>query len=251
MSSIISKANLEKITNLRKYVLKTAIWVLVGAVIVGAFTILFGGSDSGVIMLKFMGTLFIVALMLMISVNNFRMVTTEIPVVQIFALVGLFSNLLWGALWTLLCWNPEWSNTCSGYSMYSNCEESMLIKFAMAFSYLSFLGFVCSNVMNMYEGEKKNMIRPLKITAVVCVIYEMLYLTVVVFAGYNSIEGELSARLAMLASFVGFAWFFIVIAAFIISRGEKNRAGLEEKVRREMIEKEVREKLEAEQASKE
>ena len=102
--------------------------------------------------------------------------------------------------------------------------------------------------MNIYEGEKKNMIRPLKITAVVCVVYEMLYSTIMVFAGYDSIEGELSTRLAMLAAFVGFAWLFIVIATLIISRGEKNRTELEEKVRREMIEKEVREKLEAEHA---
>lgn len=72
MSSIISKSSLEKLERIRKYVLRAAVWVLVGAVVTGAFMILFGGTESGEIIGKFMGTLFIVGLMMMISVNNFR-----------------------------------------------------------------------------------------------------------------------------------------------------------------------------------
>lgn len=267
MSSIVGKSTLAKLEDLRKIVLKSAIWVLVGAVIVGALTILFGGSESGDVMGKFMGTLFIVALMMMISVNNFKMVATENSEIQIFALIGLVSNIFWAVLWILLCWNPEWFIMRSRGLSY---EMSLLAKFAFVFSYLSALGLFCSNIMNIYEGDKKNMIRPLKITAVVCIVYEMLFATVVTFSP-RLLEGDFAERLSMLAGFVGFAWFFIVIAAWILSKNEKNRDGvnskkmekkkpeakpvapktdeelraeIEEKVRREMIEKEVRAEFE-------
>ena len=51
MSSIISKTSLEKLESIRKYVLKAAIWLLVGGVVLGAITILIGGSSSGEIII--------------------------------------------------------------------------------------------------------------------------------------------------------------------------------------------------------
>ncbi len=274
MSSIISKENLEKLENIRKYVLKAAIWLLVGGVVLGAMTILFGGISSGEIIGKFMGTLFIVALMMIVSVNNFKMVASENATIQSFALVGLISNLVWALLWTLLCWMPEWGATCN-FSSCMNCKScgmSALFKFAVAFSYLSALGLIGSNVLSIYEGGKKSLIRPLKLTAVVCATYEFLYLTIMIFFDYN-FASEFAVRLGMLAAFAGFAWFAIVITALILSSNEKNRkkkdtattqknedddasatksgaelrVEIEEQVRREMIEEEVRARMEAEQ----
>lgn len=285
MSSIISKENLAKIEKLRKNVLKVAIWLLVGGVVLGAITILFGGVSSGEIIGKFMGTMLIVALMMIVSVNNFKRVASEDMAVQIFALTGLVSNLIWALLWILLCWVPELGQTCTTACMrctgYS-CGASILLKFAAAFSYLSILGLIGSNVLAMYEGNKRNLIRPLKITGVVCATYEFLYLTVMTFSGFD-FASEFAVRLGMLAMFTGFAWFAIVIAALIISSNEKTkderkneesqskeaekneskdaqdvrgktddelRAEIEERVRKEMIEKEVRAKIEAEMAAK-
>ena len=277
MSSIVSQSTLVKLENLRKVILRVAIWVLVGAVIMGALTILLGGSESAEVMLKFVGTLFIVALAMMISVNNFRMVATEKNEVQVFALIGLVSNIFWAVLWTLLCWNPEWFiGTISRSGYYYYYGPSTLAKFASVASYLSALGLFCSNIMNIYEGTKRNMIRPLKITAVVCIVYEMLYATLVTILPELA-NGEAAMRFSMLAGFVGFAWLFIVIVALILARNEKRqdgvakrktkvekletkpvaapkseeelRAEIEEKVRREMIEKEIRERLEAEQSA--
>lgn len=280
MSSIISKTSLEKFESARKYVLKAAIWLLVGGVILGALTILFGGMPSGEVIGKFMGTLFIIALMMIISVNNFKMIASENAAIQVFALVGLVSNIVWALLWTLLCWQPEWGADCSGLgSRYYTtiCEMSTLFKCAVAFSYLSALGLIGSNVLSIQEYDKGNLIRPLKITAVSCATYEMLYLTVMVFFNYD-FDSEFATRLGALAVFVGFAWFAITLTALIISSNEKVkrqriaekkkeereeargnaamptmkteaelRAEIEEKVRREMIEKEVRAKVEAEQ----
>lgn len=292
MSSIISKKSLEKLENVRKYVLKSAVWVLVGAVVMGAFLILFGGNGSGEIIGKFMGTLFIIGLMMMISVNNFRRITSENSTVQVFALIGLCSNVMWAILWTLLCWNPEWAldcagSRCRGYNCPAymadvavSCTQSMLIKFASAFSYLSALGFIGSNVLSIYEGNKKDLIRPLKIAAVVCATYEMLYFTIMAFVGFDRFSyNDASERFLALAGFVGFAWIIIVIVALILSKSEKNkrlaqeevikkeepkqevvsnkktdeelRAEIEEQVRREMIEKEVRARMEAERTKEE
>lgn len=283
MSSIISKANLEKMEKARKYVLKAAIWLLVGGVVFGAVTILIVGVSSGEIIGKFMGTMLIVALMMMISVNNFKRVASEDTAIQMFALTGLVSNLVWALLWIILCWMPEWGQTCTTTCMRCtspSCSTSLLLKFAAAFSYLSVLGLIGSNVLAIYEGSKRSMIRPLKITSVVCATYEFLYLTVLTFTGF-SFASEFEVRLGMLAVFAGFAWFAIVLAALIISSNEKSRewhkkeeaqsqedvkdetketkivhgktddelrAEIEERVRREMIEKEVRAKVEAEMA---
>ena len=289
MESIISKANITKIEGIRKYVLKVTIWLLVGGVVLGALMILLGGTSSGEIIGKFMGTMFIVALMMAISVNNFKRISSEDGVVQIFALVGLVSNIAWALLWILLCWQPELAQTCISSrsrsaipmncnSGITNCEDticgaSILMKFALAFSCLSALGLAGSNILVIYEGDKKNLIRPLKITSVVCATYEFIYFTIMTFIDYNY-SSEFAIRLGMLAGFAGFAWVAVVLAALIISSNEKNRkeaiaekredeeikktavkseaelrAEIEEKVRREMIEKEVRAKVEAERVS--
>ena len=284
MSSIISKENLKKLENTRKYILKAAIWLLVGGVVLGAITILVGGSSSGEIIGKFMGTMFIVALMMMISVNNFKRIAVEEPAVQIFALIGLVSNLVWTVLWTILCWNPELGEVCkygsTGYYSYGTiCTATVmsgLLKSALVFSCLSALGLAGSNILVIYEGNKKSMIRPLKITAVVCASYEFLYFIFALFQDFN-FQSEFLARLGMLSVFTGFAWFAIVIVALILSSNEKTknkpaiqdtdgdetaakapkpakteaelRAEIEEQVRKEMIEKEVRAKIEAEQSS--
>ena len=278
MSSIISKTSLEKIEGIRKYVLKAAIWLLVGGVVLGAITILVGGSSSGEIISKFIGTMFIVALMMMISVNNFKQIAIEDPSIQTFALIGLISNLIWTVLWILLCWDPELGWVCEATKMRvadSMCATGMsvLFKFALISSCLSALGLLGSNVLAIYEGKKKSMIRPLKITAVICATYELMFFILAVSLDFD-FRSEFLSRLGMLAGFAGFAWFSITIVALILSSNEKSknkvavekkvegdaeddasrsrkteaelRAEIEEQVRREMIEKEVREKIEAE-----
>ena len=102
MSSIISKTSLEKLESIRKYVLKAAIWLLVGGVVLGAITILIGGSSSGEIISKFIGTMFIVALMMMISVNNFKQIailantlyTVNLPGINALTLSFLVPNFI-------------------------------------------------------------------------------------------------------------------------------------------------------------
>ena len=131
--------------------------------------------------------------------------------------------------------------------------------------------------MNMYEGKRRDVILPLKITATVLAGYELLYVTIVILTQSASNE-----RLAALAGFASVLWFFIWIVLLVLSRGEKKRAIAEgsyaqkaapapapeapaapvaerkektdeelraeirEQVRREQIEREVREEMEKE-----
>lgn len=288
MSSIISEQNLEKIENMRKYVLKAAIWMLIGGVVFGAIMILVGGTSAYDTIGKFVGTMLILAVMLVVSVNNFKMIAFRNATVQSFALLGLGTNIFWAIFWILLCWNPEWGVTCSASVGYRGgfeiCKQSMLFKVATLFSYWSALGLIGSNVMYIYEGGRKGLVRPLKLTSVVLAAYEVLYLTIMIFCDYD-FRSEVSARFGMLAVFVAVAWFAVTIAAAIVSSNEKSRhkaevrraeearrqsaqpvpqalqlekpvvktdaelrAEIEEQVRREMIEKEVRARLEAEKA---
>ena len=107
MSSIISKENLERIEGNRRYVLKAAIWMLIGGVVLGAIMILLGGTSAYDTIGKFIGTMLILAVMLVVSVNNFKMVAVKDMTVQSFALFGLITNIFWALFWILLCWNPD------------------------------------------------------------------------------------------------------------------------------------------------
>ena len=225
MSGIISEASLAKLEIVRKTILKIAIWMLVAVVIVGALSILIVGTSGFEILGKFIGTVAIVSVMLLISVNNFKRVASGIPAVQRFAFLGLVTNICWALLWILLCWNPSLGATsCSSWS----CGYSWLMKMALIFSYVSALGLICSNVLMINEGGKRNVILPLKITAVVCVVYEMLYgVLTAVMNGPEIYRNDFLARLGMLAAFVGFAWVVVVIVALTLSNNEKKRQLIE------------------------
>ncbi len=71
----------------------------------------------------------------------------------------------------------------------------------------------------MYEGKRRDVILPLKITATVLAGYELLYVTIVILTQSASNE-----RLAALAGFASILWFFIWIVLLVLSRGEKKRA---------------------------
>ena len=121
-------------------------------------------------------------------------------------------------------------------------------------------GFWVSNIMSIKETIK--LVKPLKITAIACVLYLWVFGTII-----TPIEPEFKdvEKMYQLAGLAGLAFGITALAALIISRTNKKknvepkstqsvykteaelRAEIEEKVRREMIEKEVRARIEAEQ----
>ena len=134
-------------------------------------------------------------------------------------------------------------------------------------SYAAAAGFWVSNILSIKETIK--LVKPLKITAVVCILYLWIFETIItpVEPEFKDIE-----RLYQLAGLAGLAFGITALAALIVSKTNKKkvaessavmngastqftpkteaelRAEIEEKVRREMIEKEVRAKMEAEKS---
>ena len=294
MSGLYNEQTIAKIKTFKGILQKVAVWIFVAGVILGAAMILFGNASEMETFGRVLGTLFVLALAMLVSVNNFRRLEDNDKAVQIFATLGFIMNLIWMALWISVIWGVDmYTRECSsgpGIALY--CEEVLSIvgKFAYISSYLSALGFLGSNIMAIREGKKKGVIRPLKITALVCVIYELVYSTVVTLSNLDLSE-EASLRANMLAGFAGFVWVITTLIAMALSKRQQNnekiaeekaeraeliakvqgagetgvknkapvvntkteeelRAEIEEKVRREMIEKEVRERVEKEMAER-
>ena len=259
---LFNEQTIQKLRNIRKVFLWTAVWILIGELVFGAILIL--TQSWNISIGKIQSTFLIFALALFVGVNNFIRMEKGNRIIQGFALAGFVSGIIWAILAALLMWEIlpfNWTEEVRKYYEYSGryydstVYHLTLYSIAMlVFGYAASACFWISNVMSIRETIK--IVKPLKITANVCVFYCWIFGTIVTIA-----EPEFSnvATLYQLAALAGLAFVVTSLAALIISRtngrnrvdvGSKTeaelRAEIEEKVRREMIEKEVREKLEKE-----
>lgn len=267
--SLFNEMTLQKMQKIRKIFLKFAVWILIAELVLGAFLILSGGWD--VATGRIQGTFLILALILFVNVNNFIRIEKGDRAIQIFALIGFISNLIWGLFAFLLMWEIvpfHWTEEImrtgySGYSYSSTRYHMTLYAIIMLISaYAAAGGFWVSNIMSIKETIK--LVKPLKITAIVCILYLWAFGMIM-----TPIEPEFEdvEKLYQLAGLAGLAFGITALAALIISRTNMKkdtepksaqftpkteaelRAEIEEKVRREMIEKEVRAKIEAERTN--
>ena len=275
-NSLFVEDTLRKIQKTRKIFLKFAVWILIAELILGVVLILTGSWDVAIGRIQ--GTFLILALILFVSVNNFIRIEKGNKTIQIFALIGFISNLIWGIFAFLLMWEIvpfHWTeeimrtSSYSGYSYPSTKYHMTFYAIIMLISsYAAAAGFWISNILSIKETIK--LVKPLKITAVVCVAYLWIFGTII-----TPIEPEFKdvEKLYQLAGLAGLAFGITALAALIISKTNKKkvtetntimngastqftpkteaelRAEIEEKVRREMIEKEVRAKMEAEKST--
>ncbi len=263
MSSLFSETTIEKIKNVRKMFLWTAVCILIGEVVVGAILILMQSFDE--VIGKLMATFALCALVLFIGVNNFSLIEKEGKVVQGFALVSLATNLIWLVLSILFIWEilPFLEfEVNTRYSSYSSFSLTAMAKLMTVCVDLAFMCFLISNVWAIKETVKP--VKPLKITALVCVSYCGLYAIYMIFSESSiSISGDM--RWYLLDGLAWFAFIITSIAAVIISRANKKKmekSGMTEiatssdnsemqaKIQ-EMVEKEVRERMAAEKAKAE
>ena len=255
---------IERIKKARKVFLWTAVWILIGELALGAILILTQSWDVSVG--KIQGTFLILAAALFISVNNFIRMEKGDKKIQFFALISFISNMVWVVLATLLIWEAlpfYWVEEVSERSSYISYMYddyhmtfwSMMMSIAVC---TAGAGFWISNIMSIKETIK--IVKPLKITAIVCVVYEWIYGTIATIA---ELDYAGAPQLYQLSGLAGLAFLITVLAAYIISRthdkdrkassddrikhaktDDELRAEIEEKVRREMIEKEVRAEFE-------
>lgn len=269
--NLFKPEQIEKIKNLRKIFLRTAVWILIGELALGAVLILTQSWDVSVG--KIQGTFLILALVLFVSVNNFIRMEKGDKKMQIFASIGFVSNMIWALFAILLLWEAlpfYWEEEVRETSEYARMGYYSYTEYHMTFWAMlmtvsicsAAAGFWISNIMAIKETIK--IVKPLKITAIVCIAYGWIYgvISTVAELDYSDVP-----QLHQLSALAGVAFVATALAAYIISRtNDKNRKGsegkhvkseeelraeIEEKVRREMIEKEVREKYEAEKKESE
>ncbi|MBR3322355.1 hypothetical protein IKG05_01810 [Candidatus Saccharibacteria bacterium] len=237
---IFKKKDLEIIQKLKKNFLRIGVYILIGGVILGAILILVGGTEAGEYLGKAMGMFLIFALMMLVSANSFKRLESDRKSVQVMALMGLVMNFVWGILWTLAVWqvfDVMAYKTCFSSSFYSSysyqCIDgySVMGKIAMVASYLSVLGFFGSNIMAVKEYDRKNAILPLKITALVCLIYCALYaiITVLILDSDNS-NDLLNSKMMILAGFAGVVWVVTWIIAAVLAHGAKKKVDVKTKM---------------------
>lgn len=282
MKSIYNEKILNGLTSFKKWLLRIAVALLIFAVALGGLVIVIGGSnkDAAILVGRLIGTVVAIGLMMLFTTWDIKLIESKKPSVQILATIGLVFNVLSTIFVSILLWIPELT-TCR-YGIF--CEIPPMLKVTSASYSLSMFGLLCGAIMNIYEGNRKDVILPLKITTAVLLGYEMLFSMVAIMLG-----GKVNENAAALAGYAAGLWFVLWIVTFIISRNEKKknkmtpaktvenapapapvagpvaepkpaepkpaepktddqlRAEIEEQVRREMIEKEVRARIEKEQ----
>ncbi|MBR5418706.1 hypothetical protein IK110_00410 [Candidatus Saccharibacteria bacterium] len=274
MKSLLSDNAIAAVSNSKKYIFRIAVGVIIAAVVLSVFLILFGNFDNinnweTNVFGRVISTMFMLGIMLVLLHVTTRLLESKNPVSQIFAIIGGFFTIIYTTLGILSAWMTS--------GLFAEAGSGLARACAVTFS-MTLFGLVCGAMMNIYEGKRRDVILPLKITATVLVGYELLYTTIVILT-----ESAGNERLAILAGFAGMLWFFIWIVLLVLSRGEKKRAIAEgtyykktapvkeepvatiavveekkektddelraeirEKLRREQIEREVREEMEKE-----
>ncbi len=279
MSSIFNESTIGGFINAKKWLFRFAVGLVIAAVVFGVIVILVGDlSQSTGVLGKTVSSLFVVGLMLVMLTVAFRLIESRRAVSQIFALIGGVFSLFWTIFSLIYTWAPTIgldNFTCNGINCYFG--NNPIQRIASVAGYMSLFGLICGGIMNIYEGKRKDVILPMKITSAVLAGYEFLYFTIITIIGNVTNE-----RFAILTGFAAFIWIVLLIVTIVMSKNEKKRnfvlvekdeetqtekkeetktgkttksddelrAEIEEQVRKEMIEKEVRARMEKEQSEK-
>lgn len=273
--SFFNEDTLVKIQKTRKIFLKFAVGILIAELAFGAVLILTGFWDLAIGRIQ--GTFLIFALILFLGINSFIRLEKGNKIIQTFALIEFISSLVFGVFAFLLMWEivpANWMEEITKISSYNSRSYTTTVSHMtfwtiamLVASYATAAGFCIANIMSIKTTIKA--VKPLKITAIICTFYLWIFGTIITI-----IQPEFSdvEKLYQLSGLAGLALVITTLAASIISKANKNkqenvarivngnnlsqnipkteaeiRAEIEEKVRREMIEKEIRTKLEAEQ----
>lgn len=272
MSSIISEKTLGGLSTFRKWLFRCAVGTIIFGVVLGIILIMtMNDISSAEVFGKTVGTMICVGIMLVFLSTCSKLVESRNAVPQVLAVIGGVFSILWLIFAVIGVWTPSVDSAISCSVLEENCTfvQRAIDKLTSISMYLALFGVLCGAIMNMYEGKRKDVILPLKITAAVLLGYELLYFTVVTIIGTVT-----NVRLAALAGFAAIIWFIVWVVAVVMSSSEKKkdygpyalkrtgvmnptpaekpvakktddelRAEIEEQVRREMIEKEVRERM--------
>ena len=118
--------------------------------------------------------------------------------------------------------------TCPDYYGIKH-EMTILFRLTVVISIVSGFSLIAAWIMNMYEGRRKDLIRPLKIVAVSLAGYDAFYFCLMVMTNFP--DGF--DKMGMLAGFASSIWFLVMIVAWVISHNEKVHDKLRAQVKKD------------------
>lgn len=256
MESIFNKKSLERIKNIRTIFLKIFVGILIAEVIMWAFIILMQQSNE--IVARFQATFLVVAAALFVCILDFRCIEKGKKLAQVLALVSLVTCGIWTLMQLLVAWNVLQMYTATG--LFGLGSELTVVGRIISIVSATMSAAMFAALVSKID-ENGGPIKPLKITAIVCMAYLWGYSVAVSLMDIKNNDFGTASALAGLAVL---AFFVTWIAAAVISRmnrkdkidhtvaspeGAKQNKEMQEEIKA-MIEKEVQARL-AEERSKE
>lgn len=257
MKSIFNDKTLETFKKIRQVFLKVIVGIIIGEIVLLAVLII--AQSANAIIGKFMGTLFVVAIAMFISMCCFKCIEKKQPIAQVLSLVTLGAEVFWFIFQLLELWEvvPMYVISGNNFSLFS--VDATLTPFAIFTSIISSImiyGLFGAWISSIEENGGP--IKPLKITALVCDVYIWIVSMISVFGVFNTNNA------ATVLGLYALAWLALIItwiSAASISRrnrreqldkviagGKKVNLDSEEMQAqiREMVEKEVKARMAAE-----
>ena len=237
MSSIFNSQTLAKISTFRKHLFRLAIWVLIAGVVMGVVAIFVSDTEEiNTTVGRVTGSIFIAAAMLFTSAICFVFLESKKSAAQVFAIITILASLVWAVLWILSIWNWELFQTCTRSSYtpitpysYSPdiayrtiCEPTMVYKAALISTFVAISGFYSAILLNLYEGERRDLMNPLRFVGVILAIYLCIFGSIM--TGVTDTSNSIVQKFYILSGFALAICIVLLIVACIISRIEKNRA---------------------------
>lgn len=216
---------LELIKKIKKSFLLVGVYIFIGGIVLGAISILVTGQiDAWSYIGKAISTLIIVALMFGITTNSLQRMAYSPQTSQALAMVAFGVNVVWGILCILTIWTMR--ESCSEFETVCGLQTNDILSRLTTVAWLLLLAFFSgANIMALKEYNKTAMIRPIKITAAVCVMSGFIYEMVEAMLGgqIDASASEVVGRLRVLAVFMIVMGLIAWIVVAIMSRDAKNK----------------------------
>lgn len=284
--SLFNEKQTETLKKVRKIFLKVAVWILIAEFALGAVLILAGAYDATIGRIQgtflILATILFIGVNNFIRMEKGNKIIQCLALTSFIGnlIWGILAVLI---MWEVIpaLW-PESATITSSYGRTFNTtvyHMSVPLIIMLIATYTALASFLISNILVIKENIKS--VKPLKITSIVCIVYLWIFGTIITIIQPSEYD-EVLGRFALLFGLAYLAAWVTAIAALIISRVSRNksekteispsqnrvtqdpntqastplvpqtktdaelRAEIEEQVRREMIEKEVRAKMDAE-----
>ena len=208
-----------KISSIKNYVLYLAFGVFILYAIIGGILVLANPdilSDTG----KILTPLAILAVSVVVLIDNFRKLNSDSKGAQTLALISLILGPLCVLFLTLMIWEvipyyEEMDSYGYFYSYYSS-TPTVFAKLITSAVYLEALAFFGSNILAIKENSQKivSIIKPVAVTVLSCAV---LFGILNIFVDFGN-DYLASAKMNILSMITWISFIGTSIAAFFISK---------------------------------